>query len=224
MPGAGTVQPAAGGPRPLASGMSAPITPFSLPTARVVMRPGIGAAGVAALLASAGVRVVTDPEEDADVLVVDDGWLAEPQALAGAAAVVALGSPVWAALLAEWVPGGFAALGAQATAAELLAGVLGAAAGLAVLPPGALGPLDPADGDEDDLGDLTAGADVGLTPRERDVLAQLAAGLSNKRAARELGVSESTVKFHVQALYAKLGVQSRAGAVARGIALGLVSV
>ncbi|WP_394649759.1 LuxR C-terminal-related transcriptional regulator, partial [uncultured Deinococcus sp.] len=74
------------------------------------------------------------------------------------------------------------------------------------------------------LGDLTAGADVGLTPRERDVLEQLAAGLSNKRVARELGVSESTVKFHVQALYAKLGVQSRAGAVARGIALGLVSV
>ncbi|WP_288480017.1 response regulator transcription factor [uncultured Deinococcus sp.] len=203
--------------------MTAQTSAFSLPTARVVMHPGIGAAGAAALLASAGVRVVTDPEEEADVLVVDDSWLAEPQALAGATAVVALGSPVWAALLAEWVPGGFAALSAQATAAELLAGVLGAAAGLAVLPPTALGPLDPAD-DEDDLGDLTAGADVGLTPRERDVLEQLAAGLSNKRAARELGVSESTVKFHVQALYAKLGVQSRAGAVARGIALGLVSV
>lgn len=223
MPGAGTAQAVTGGPRPLASGMSALPSAFSLPSARVVMRPGIGAAGVSALLASAGVRVVTDPEEEADVLVVDDSWLAEPQALAGAAAVVALGSPVWAALLAEWVPGGFAALSAQATAAELLAGVLGAAAGLAVLPPAALGPLDPAD-DEDDLGDLTAGADVGLTPRERDVLEQLAAGLSNKRAARELGVSESTVKFHVQALYAKLGVQSRAGAVARGIALGLVSV
>ncbi|MFC5848274.1 helix-turn-helix transcriptional regulator [Deinococcus petrolearius] len=204
--------------------MTAQTSPFGLPTVRVVMRPGIGAAGAAALLASAGVRVVTDPEEEADVLVVDDGWLAEPQALAEAAAVVALGSPVWAALLAEWVPGGFAALSAQATAAELLAGVLGAAAGLAVLPPAALGPLDPEGGDEDDLGDLAAGADVGLTPRERDVLAQLAAGLSNKRAARELGVSESTVKFHVQALYAKLGVQSRAGAVARGIALGLVSV
>ena len=228
MPGAGTVQTAAGGPRPLASGMTAQTSAFGLPTVRVVMRPGIGAAGAAALLASAGVRVVTDPEEEADVLVIDDGWLAEPQALAGVAAVVALGSPVWAALLAEWVPGGFAALSAQATAAELLAGVLGAAAGLAVLPPAALGPLDPADGstdeDEDDLGDLAAGADVGLTPRERDVLAQLAAGLSNKRAARELGVSESTVKFHVQALYAKLGVQSRAGAVARGITLGLVSV
>ena len=66
--------------------------------------------------------------------------------------------------------------------------------------------------------------EVTLTPRERDVLALLAEGLSNKRAARDLGVSESTVKFHVQALYSKLGVQSRAGAVARGIALGLVTV
>lgn len=56
------------------------------------------------------------------------------------------------------------------------------------------------------------------------MLALLAEGLSNKRAARDLGVSESTVKFHVQALYSKLGVQSRAGAVARGIALGLVTV
>ncbi|MFC6664503.1 response regulator transcription factor [Deinococcus radiopugnans] len=63
-----------------------------------------------------------------------------------------------------------------------------------------------------------------LTPRERDVLNLLALGLSNKRAARDLGVSESTVKFHVASLYSKLGVQSRAGAVARGIGLGLVSV
>lgn len=230
MTGAALPAMAGGGPRPLASGMAAstpaPASPSpeasGLPSVRMAMRPGIGAAGAAALLASAGVRVVTDAQEDADVLIIDDSWLAEPHALATAAAVVALGSPVWAALLTEWAPGGFAALGQEATAAELLAGVLGAAAGLAVLPPGVLGELGPED--EDDLDDLAGAGDIALTPRERDVLAQLAAGLSNKRAARELGVSESTVKFHVQAIYAKLGVQSRAGAVARGIALGLVSV
>lgn len=206
---------------PLASGMTGPAPLWSLPSVRVAMRPGIGAAGVAALLSSAGLRVMGD-DAPADVLVIDDGWLAEPQALAGAAAVVALGSPAWGALLAEWAPGGFAALDAGASPAELLAGVLSAAAGLAALPPDLLGPLQ--GGDPDD-GDLDLGPpEVGLTPRERDVLARLAEGLSNKRAARELGVSESTVKFHVQALYAKLGVQSRAGAVARGIALGLVSV
>jgi DNA-binding NarL/FixJ family response regulator len=78
------------------------------------------------------------------------------------------------------------------------------------------------DSPEDDPG--LAPPEVALTPRELDVLALLALGLSNKRAARELGVGESTVKFHVAALYSKLGVQSRAGAVARGIGLGLVSV
>ena len=92
-----------------------------------------------------------------------------------------------------------------------------AAAGLAALPPEEVQPVRD-EGDEIDPEGVT------LTPRERDVLALLAEGLSNKRAARELGVSESTVKFHVQAVYSKLGVQSRAGAVTRGVQLGLISV
>ena len=79
-------------------------------------------------------------------------------------------------------------------------------------------------GEDEEEAALPLSGDVTLTPRERDVLALLAAGLSNKRAARELGVSESTVKFHVQAVYSKLGVQSRAAAVTRGIQLGLLSV
>ena len=73
---------------------------------------------------------------------------------------------------------------------------------------------------DDALGALRAAAEE---TRLR-ILALLAEGLSNKRAARELGVSESTVKFHVQAVYSKLGVQSRAGAVTRGVQLGLISV
>ena len=185
------------------------------PTVRVLLAAGMLAAGVRAILADAGL----DAADDADVLIVDDSWLPDPTEMEGAPSLLALGGAEWAALLPALSAGGWAALPADATPAELVAGALGAAAVLAVLPPALLR----ADEDVPDDLPLTAG-DVSLTPRERDVLALLAEGLSNKRAARDLGVSESTVKFHVQALYSKLGVQSRAGAVARGIALGLVSV
>ena len=47
---------------------------------------------------------------------------------------------------------------------------------------------------------------AGLTPRQREVLNQLARGLPNKRIARELGMSESTVKVHLLAIYRVLAV------------------
>jgi DNA-binding NarL/FixJ family response regulator len=61
-----------------------------------------------------------------------------------------------------------------------------------------------------------------LTAREREVLQLLAAGLANKAVAQRLGISEHTVKFHVNALLGKLGVQSRTEAVVRAARLGLV--
>ena len=48
-----------------------------------------------------------------------------------------------------------------------------------------------------------------LTPREREVLAHIAAGRSNREIARALQVSEKTVKAHVSSVLAKLGVQDR---------------
>jgi DNA-binding NarL/FixJ family response regulator len=48
-----------------------------------------------------------------------------------------------------------------------------------------------------------------LTSREREVLAELAKGRSNREIARALGVSEKTVKAHVSSVLAKLGVQDR---------------
>lgn len=48
-----------------------------------------------------------------------------------------------------------------------------------------------------------------LTPREREVLRHITAGRSNREIARALGVSEKTVKAHVSAILAKLGVQDR---------------
>ena len=53
----------------------------------------------------------------------------------------------------------------------------------------------------------TAGPE--LTPREREVWALIAEGRSNREVARRLGLSDNTIKFHVQHLFAKLGVKNR---------------
>ncbi|WFB07423.1 response regulator transcription factor [Streptomyces sp. LX-29] len=53
-----------------------------------------------------------------------------------------------------------------------------------------------------------------LTGRELDILGQLARGLSNREIARALFISEATVKTHLGRVYDKLGVDTRAGAVA----------
>ncbi|MGW0854053.1 response regulator [Streptomyces sp. NPDC002690] len=54
-----------------------------------------------------------------------------------------------------------------------------------------------------------------LTDRERDILGQLARGLGNRDIARTLFISEATVKTHLGRIYDKLGVETRAGAVAK---------
>lgn len=61
-----------------------------------------------------------------------------------------------------------------------------------------------------------------LTGREHDVLAQIALGRANREIARELGVSEKTVKTHVSNLLTKLGVQDRTQAALYAIRNGWV--
>lgn len=61
-----------------------------------------------------------------------------------------------------------------------------------------------------------------LTPREKDVLAQLVRGLTNGEIASELVVSPSTVKFHVSSILGKLGVKTRTEAAAMAAKYDLV--
>ncbi len=61
-----------------------------------------------------------------------------------------------------------------------------------------------------------------LTNREREILALLADGLGNKQIAARLGISTNTVKTHLELLFEKLGVSSRAEAVATGVRRGLL--
>ncbi|ULH17117.1 response regulator transcription factor (plasmid) [Deinococcus sp. KNUC1210] len=189
---------------------------------RIELRPPVLAAGVAAMLADeSALRVVDDA---ADVLILDAAglseWLAVPVAEAEAGLVVLDDGAPWISELLERALG-WSWLKWDAARGELLAAVQAAGAGLVSLPAaqaravwqGAEEPELPLPGES-----------VALTPREQEVLALLGLGLSNKRIARNLGVSDHTVKFHVTALYSKLNVSSRTAAVTRALQLGLLSV
>jgi DNA-binding NarL/FixJ family response regulator len=62
-----------------------------------------------------------------------------------------------------------------------------------------------------------------LTPREREVLSLIGRGMANKVIARELSLSEKTVKAHVSSILAKLGVTDRTQAALYAVRAGLVA-
>ncbi|MYT69528.1 response regulator [Streptomyces sp. cg28] len=91
---------------------------------------------------------------------------------------------------------------------ELFAAVRAAAEGRTVLSPAVASRLVTA------VRTPAAPADETLSAREREVLVLVARGTSNKEIARELFISEATVKTHLTHIYGKLGVKDRAAAVA----------
>ena len=115
-------------------------------------------------------------------------------------------------LLASMRPlrGGLALLPASASADQLVAAIEATAAGLAVLHPDHAGSFSVRPSDDP------------LTPREREVLQLLAAGLGNKEIAGRLAISDHTAKFHVSQILAKLNAVSRAEAVSIAMRRGLV--
>jgi DNA-binding CsgD family transcriptional regulator len=62
-----------------------------------------------------------------------------------------------------------------------------------------------------------------LTPRELEVLRAVAGGARSARIASDLGIAERTVKAHLASIYQKLGVESRAAAVAIAVQRGMAS-
>jgi DNA-binding NarL/FixJ family response regulator len=99
---------------------------------------------------------------------------------------------------------------------KLVAAAQAVANGLVVVEPKLTVSLLPATESDDFI------PDEQLTPREMEVLQRLAEGLTNKAIAQELGISEHTVKFHVNAIMGKLQAQSRTEAVVRATRLGLI--
>ncbi|MBO0802522.1 MAG: response regulator transcription factor [Nocardiopsaceae bacterium] len=72
-----------------------------------------------------------------------------------------------------------------------------------------------------DSGEYWPGARLGLSQRESEVLGLIVAGLSNRAIATRLVIGDETVKSHTRAIYRKLGVSDRAGAVAVALREGL---
>jgi NarL family two-component system response regulator YdfI len=105
--------------------------------------------------------------------------------------------------------------------ATLLETIRAAARGETLLKPDILGRL--LGSEEPRRPPSTESGPVELTEREREVLAAAARGERTKEIAARLGISERTVKAHLTNLYNKLGVDSRAAAVAAAARLGLLS-
>jgi DNA-binding NarL/FixJ family response regulator len=97
---------------------------------------------------------------------------------------------------------------------ELFRAVRAAAQGEAVLSPSVATRL---------MGQLRTPAKEPLSQRELEVLGLIAQGTTNREAARQLFISEATVKTHLLHIYAKLGVKDRAAAVAAAFERGLLT-
>ena len=100
---------------------------------------------------------------------------------------------------------------------ELVAAVRAVHRGETFLQPAAASELARRVGAEGQKDTLTA-----LTPRELEVLGLLARGLRNKEIARELELSEATVRFHVAHIFEKLEVSSRTEAFTRALQLRIL--
>ncbi len=180
--------------------------------------------GLAALLAgqpdvdvvgqSSGQHVTADLEQSAaEVLVWDWGWEAAPKLPPDVPVVALLKQPEEAA--EAWAAGARGLLLGNTRADGLSAALRAVLEGLTVFEPALTtallvspaAPEPPAEA---------------LTPREMDVLQLLAEGLPNKIIAQRLTITDHTVKFHVNAIMSKLGVQSRTEAVVRATRLGFI--
>jgi DNA-binding NarL/FixJ family response regulator len=102
----------------------------------------------------------------------------------------------------------------EAPRAELVRAVEAAARGQAVLSPTVATRL---------LGQVRKPAPAPLSQRELEVLELIAQGSTNREAAKRLFISETTVKTHLLHVYAKLGVNDRAAAVAAAFSRGYLA-
>src|SRR3954452_7461087 len=159
--------------------------------------------GLTRLLAEEGIQVVTT--QPVDALLVDLAS-ADARPVAGARVVVLCGAEE-EEMVEALAAGASAVVWRGSDAAVIAAALRASVAGAVVLPAGiaerTLGTYreEPA---------AAGGVAVDtLSPRERDVLALLASGLTNEEIADELVVTASTVKNHMARIMAKLGARNR---------------
>ncbi|WP_248295149.1 response regulator transcription factor [Paraburkholderia sp. UYCP14C] len=110
----------------------------------------------------------------------------------------------------------------NALPAEIVASIEAVAAGLCVLTPDLLARLLSGTGPSRQK--ASGEPFEALTSREIEVLAMLADGLGNKEIARQLDISDNTVKFHLSSIFGKLGATNRTEAVLLGMRHGFIMV
>jgi two-component system nitrate/nitrite response regulator NarL len=209
--------------------------PVSVNNVRVLIIAGdpLARAGLAALLANQPMLAIVGQVAPAvdltaqmaayqpNVVLWDLGWN-PATALEALTGLIDGGSPVLALLPDEaqtgavWAAGARGLLLRDAGADALTAALVGLAHGLVVLERVLATGVVVSSGTTPNL------LAEPLTPRELEVLKHMAEGLSNKLIARELDISEHTIKFHVNAILGKLGAQSRTEAVVRATRAGLI--
>jgi DNA-binding CsgD family transcriptional regulator len=170
----------------------------------------------------AGIAVAAADEQagEADVILVD-----RPVATAIPTIALVPDGTQW-----TWPANVCAVVPADTDAETLAAIVVVVAAGFALTPRRDADDADSGDAGGEDTGSWIATGEEAdepggtLSSREREVLALLAGGASNKEIAIALTLSISTVKFHVAAITEKLGARSRVDAVAIAVRAGLVMV
>jgi two-component system nitrate/nitrite response regulator NarL len=196
----------------------------------IVARNAFARVGLRALLESqASVMVIGDSAPDAtlprqvellqpNALLWDLEWEADLEQLALLSAEL---PPVLALLndsalvSAAWASGALGLLPRDAALSRIAAALVAVAQRLTVFEPALVAALLP---------ERVRPLEEALTNREREVLILLSEGLTNKGVASRLGISENTVKFHVNAIMSKLGAQSRTEAVVRAARLGLIAL
>ncbi len=168
----------------------------SVPSSTLVLRVAVRAPALAEIVRTLGHAISNSV--DADVVLAESG----ADVSGGPPAVVLGGNETDA-------PGH---LPADATPEQIDAALRAVAAGLMVRPRDAARFAAVEESD----------APSPLSPRELEILIALADGLSNKQVARRFEISQHTVKFHIESIFRKLGVATRAEAVAKGLRRGLV--
>lgn len=172
-------------------------------------------AGLRAMLAASPGIVLTEDTPDVTVADLEEGATVDEWPSGPAVLLVASPAEFATTPISGDTPRAY--LLKEATASELAAAVTAVAQGLVVFDP-ALAALVSNRPHEQPL--MLEGSV--LSDRELEVLRLVAAGLPNKGVARELGISEHTVKFHVGTILGKLGAASRTEAVTVAVRGGIL--
>lgn len=198
------------------------------------------AAGAATVLAAAGLSPVPlDPEQPSvleqaesvrpGALLLDADLAARPygsdlieavvRAVPGIAVVVLVRRPAAVGLVSALEAGARALVHRRCTAEELVAALAAALADQNWVSSELAGTLR-----AELLGEASGSHGAELSRRELEVLAVMATGATNSQIGQDLGISQHTVRNHVQSLMRKLGVSTRTDAVATGMRAGLIDI